>query len=281
MLYTKLLRFRDEQLENYQGPPIEYSTSDYHHNPPQQRVARRSSTKPSLQTSRSQRPQSQYSILGQSMAAPRKSHSQSVHRQASVAETEESYDPYRPSRAQIAKAQADQARITLLRVTSHDGSRKPSARLSSTSSARNPAIARTRGTEDVYSIASSPPLSMAMHSAGPSQLQRMMTNRQISQGNSRMTLSSRRSVRSNSSVVITRKSTSYKRNVSFIHNRKRSFSGRHPRLRSQEHHTSPFTLQERFVRDQSQSHAKTKETSISPSASMKEIPQSQDLPVVR
>lgn len=281
MLYTKLLRFRDEQLENYQGPPIEYSTSDYHHNPPQQRVVRRSSTKPSLQTSRSQRPQSQYSILGQSIAPPRKSHSQSVHRQASVAETEESYDPYRPSRAQIAKAQADQARITLLRVASHDGSRKPSTQLSSTSSARNPAIARTRGTEDVYSIASSPPQSMTMHSAGPSQLQRMMTNRQISQGNSRMTLSSRRSVRSNSSVVVTRKSTSYKRNVSFIHNRKRSFSGRHPRLRSQEHHTSPFTLQERFVRDQSQSHAKTKETSMSPSASMKEIPRSQDRPVVR
>lgn len=122
---------------------------------------------------------------------------------------------------------------------------------------------------------------MTMHSAGPSQLQRMMTNRQISQGNSRMTLSSRRSARSNSSVVIARKSTSYKRNVSFIHNRKRSFSGRHPRLRSQEHHTSPFTLQERFLRDQSQSHAKTKETPVSPSASIKEIHGSQDLTVVR
>ena len=94
-------------------------------------------------------------------------------------------------------------------------------------------------------------------------------------------MSSRRSIRSNSSVVIARKSTSYKRNVSFVHNRKRSFSGRHPRLRSQEHHTSPFTLQERFFRDQAQSHAKTKEASISPSSSMKETPQSEDLPVVR
>lgn len=94
-------------------------------------------------------------------------------------------------------------------------------------------------------------------------------------------MSSRRSIRSNSSVVIARTSTSYKRNVSFVHNRKRSFSGRHPRLRSQEHHTSPFTLQERFFRDQSQSHAKTREASISPSSSMKETPQSEDLPVVR
>lgn len=215
------------------------------------------------------------------MAPPRKSHSQSVHRQASVAETEESYDPYRPSRARIAKDQADQARITLLRVTSHDATRKPSTRLGSATSARTPAIARAQGAEDVYSIASSPPPSMTMHSAGPSQLQRMINNRQISQGNSRMTMSSRRSIRSNSSVVIARKSTSYKRNVSFVHNRKRSFSGRHPRLRSQEHHTSPFTLQERFFRDQSQSHAKTIETSISLSTSMRETSRSKDLLVVR
>lgn len=98
-------------------------------------------------------------------------------------------------------------------------------------------------------------------------------------------MSSRRSMRSNSSVVIARKSTSYKRNVSFVHNRKRSFSGRHPRLRSQEHHTSPFTLQERFFRDQSQSqsHAKINGvSSISPSNNtMKETPLSEDIPVVR
>lgn len=281
VLYTKLLRFRDEQLENYQGPPIEYSTSDYHHNPPQQRAARRSSTKHSLQNPRNQRRQSQYSILESRAAPPRKSHSQSVHRQASVAETEESYDPYRPSRAQIAKDQADQARITLLRVTSHNSSRRPSTRLGSAKSAQNPAIARAQDAEDVYSITSSPPRSMTMHSAGPSQLQRMLTNRQGSQGNSRMTMSSRRSVRSNSSVVITRNSTSYRRNVSFVHNRKRSFSGRHPRLRTQEHHTSPYTLQERFLRDQSQSHAKSKEAAISPSTSMREIRGSEDLPVVR
>ena len=215
------------------------------------------------------------------MAPSTKSHSQSVHRQASVAETEESYDPYRPSRAQIANDQADQARITLLRVTTHDASRRPSTRLGSTTSARNPAISRAQTEQDAYSLASSPPPSMTMHSAGPSQLQRMMTNRQISHGNSRMTMSSRRSIRSNSSVAIARKSTSYKRNVSFVHNRKRSFSGRHPRLRNQEHHTSPFTLKERFLRDQSQSHTKTNNAPISPSTSMKETPQPEDLPVVR
>ena len=109
----------------------------------------------------------------------------------------------------------------------------------------------------------------------------MITNRQISQGNSRTTISSRRSIRSNSSVTVSRKSMSHKRNVSFVHNRKRSFSGRHPRLRNQEHHASPFTLQERFHRDRPQSHAKTMGTSASPSTSMKETPRSEDLPVVR
>ena len=280
VLYTKLLRFRDEQLENYQGPPIEYSTSDYHHNPPQ-RTARRSSTRPSLQQSRSQLRQSRYSILGQVGPSVAKSHSPSVHRQVSVAGTEGSYDPYRPSRAPIAKVQADQARITLLRVTSHDSQKKTSNRLDSTASARNPTVARAQESDDVYSMTSSPPPSMRVYSAGPSQLQKLMTHRRISHGTSRMTMSSQRSVRSNSSVIHARKSMNYKRNVSFIHNRKRSFSGRHPRLRSQEHHTSPFTLQERFLRDQSKSHAKSKETSNFHSTSIKETPPSTVLSIAR
>lgn len=31
MFYNALAKFRDEQLENYQGQPLEYSASDYHH----------------------------------------------------------------------------------------------------------------------------------------------------------------------------------------------------------------------------------------------------------
>lgn len=31
MFYNALVRFRDEQLENYEGQPLEYSASDYHH----------------------------------------------------------------------------------------------------------------------------------------------------------------------------------------------------------------------------------------------------------
>lgn len=213
------------------------------------------------------------------MAAPRKSQSQSVHRPSSVAETEENYDPFRPSRAQIAKEEAaEYARITVLREASEGSSRRRSARISSRASARNPAITRAQEVGDVYSIASSPPTT-TMHSAGPSQLQRMMVKRGISSGNSKLTMNSKRSANSNSSAVMARKSSSYKRNVSFVHNRKRSFSGRHPRLRSQEHHTSPFTLQERFFRDQAQ--AKAHPVSASPSVSVEETPQPEQQPTVR
>lgn len=31
MFYNALIRFRDDQLENYEGQPLEYSASDYHH----------------------------------------------------------------------------------------------------------------------------------------------------------------------------------------------------------------------------------------------------------
>ncbi len=296
VLYTKLLRFREEQLENYEGPPMDYSMSDYHHNPPQAPppppVPRRSSTRASLQASRANGRQSQYSLLDSNMPPPRNSMSQSIQRRSSVAKTEESYDPYRPSRTQIAKTPADHMRVTVLRGVSQQTSRKSSTRVPSKASSRgNTSINRAQNANDVYSIASSPP-STKMHSAGTSQLQRLKVDRGISRGSSRLTMASRRSTVSASSAIVTRKSTSYKRNVSFVHNRKRSFSGRHPRLRSQEDRPSPFTLQERFYRDQAhaqpqdplQGQAEDKALPTSPAVSrfsLRETPDPEDMPVVR
>lgn len=282
VVYTKLLRYREEQLENYDGPPIEYSTSDYHHaRRPSHLAARRSSTRGSMQGLHSQRRQSQYSLLDPDVVTARKSQS---HRRSSVAETavtESTYDPFRPSRSQIAKGQTDQPRITVLRAGSLASGRRPSTRVISKASLRNPAIARTQETEDVYSISSSPP---TMHSAGPSQLQRMLNNnRRISRGNSRVTMASKRSLTSNSSAIVARKSASYKRNVSFVHNRKRSTGSREPRLRGQAQQISPFTLQKRFIQDQAQAHAEASSQSVplSSSTSMMETPRAEILPVVR
>ena len=96
-------------------------------------------------------------------------------------------------------------------------------------------------------------------------------------------MASRRSVVSNSSAMVARKSASYKRHVSFVHNRKRAASIGRPRLRSQEHHTAPFTLQERYVRDkaQAEAHSQTQEASGSPSIALRDTPQPDELPVVR
>ncbi len=107
-----------------------------------------------------------------------------------------------------------------------------------------------------------------------------------------MTIASRRSAASGSSAVMARKSMSHKRNVSFVHNRKHSLNGRHPRLRNQEHHHSPFTLQERFSRDQArnqtQSHVNNQEedrqvprSPLVSRFSLGESPEPDDLPIVR
>lgn len=276
---------------------MDYSMSDYHHNPPQAQppvppVPRRSSTRASLQASRANRRQSQYSLLDPNMPPPRKSISQSIHRRSSVAGTEESYDPYRPSRTQIAKTPADHMRITVLRGASQQISGNPSTRVPSKASSRgHSSFIRAQNANDVYSIASSPP-STKMHSAGTSQLQRLKVDRGISRGSSRLTMASRRSTVSASSAVVTRKSTSYKRNVSFVHHRKRSFSGRHPHLQSHENRPSPFTLQERYYKDQAraqlpdplQDHADDKPLPTSPAdsrVSLRGTPDPENMPILR
>jgi len=283
VLYAKLLRFREEQLENYDGPPMDYSVSDYHHNPPQQQTMRHSFTKASMQASRGTRRVSQYSLADPDMPPPprKKSQSQSVNRQPSIAETEGSYDPFNPSRARIASMQADHARITV---------RNPSVRVMSKKSLRIPSITRAQAEDDTYSIADSPP-AKRLHSADSS---RLMANRHISRASSRITIASRRSVTSNSSVIVARRPSSYKRQVSFVHNRNRPVSGRHSRLRSEEHRESPFTLQERYHRDQAkaeaqdgaqndgqiQTMAEGKQLPDSPTLS-RETPPPEELPVVR
>lgn len=237
---------------------MDYSTSDYHHNPPLPRAARRSSTRVSMQPlSRGTKRQSQYSLLDPNMPPPKKSMSQNVQRHSSLAETEktdQSYDPYRPSRVRLTKDQADHARITVLRGVSKQSSRRPSSRIGSRASMRSSIIARAQDLEDVYSIASASSPA-AMHSAGASQLQKMANSRRMSRGSSRVTMASRRSATNPSSSFVARTAPSYKRNVSFMHNRKRSKSDNYPHLRSRENHTLPYTLKERFTRDEAQAQA--------------------------
>ena len=182
-------------------------------------------------------------------------------------------------------------RVTVLRGASAQSARKPSTHISSKESNKKPSIVKGQDVEDDYSIVSSP-TGKRMHSAGTTQLQRLGINRRISQGSSRVTLASRFSAGSASSIIVARKSASYKRNVSFVHKRKRSISDRRPRLRSREHHQPSLTLQERYVKDQPlgevRSYSQQKEGGIelpeSPPVSWfspEESPEPGSVPVVR
>lgn len=238
VLYTKLLNYVEEQLENYQGN-IEYSASDYHHKPKYEKPPPmpQLSSRASLHRSRVQlgNTASRYSILVEGV--PRKSFSHrrpsmssqhgppsSVQQRApSVAETEGSYDPFRSSRAQIHKAQTDHARITVLRGLSN---RNAGNRQSLSSFNRRPAskASSQRPTlqspvEDHFSIVSTPP---AAHS---SQLARLRNERRVSRGSTRHTFSSSTGTR------VVHISSSYRRGVSFAHIRKRSASADIPTSR--------------------------------------------------
>ena len=235
-------------MEHYDGPPMDYSISDYHHNPPSQQMLPRSRTRTSLQMSHGARRASQYSLVDRSKLLPPKkaSRAQSVNRQPSIAETEGSYDPFNPARTRISSLAADHARITLLSSHSQSPSKSHSDYAITKNSARVPSLARVRAEEDNYSMTESLP-GRRLYSAGSS---RLMANRHMSRASSRMTMASRRSITSNSSVIVARRPSSYKCAVSFQHNRNRPVSGHQKRLRSQEVRASPFTLQERYQRDQ-------------------------------
>ena len=105
-------------------------------------------------------------------------------------------------------------------------------------------------------------------------------------------MASKRSRTSSSSAIVACTSASYKRKISFVGTRKRPYSGRHPRLRSQEHRAS-LTLQERYARDQAkaqtleqtqaQEHSQVEGTQNVDSSciSLRETPEPEEMPLVR
>ena len=236
VVYAKLLRFREDQLENYQGPPIEYSISDYHHAP--RKPVRRSSTRTSIRALSSRPAQSQYSILG------RNSQSQQNHsyqkRQPSMAETERSYDPFRSSCNQIGRGQADRARITVFRGPSSSREHRVSKSslnqrvMGRASAQHHPTMARVQQS-DAFSLASS-----SSETRNTNQVQSSIRKR-----NHISRCGSRRSLPHN---VVVHASTSYRRGISFAQMK------RPPNTLHQVQHVpgrdgSPLNLQERYIQD--------------------------------
>ncbi|XHF96539.1 hypothetical protein AWENTII_000169 [Aspergillus wentii] len=113
MFYNALVKFRDEQLENYQGQPLEYSASDYHH---KSRLPGR------LGKERNMKRRTKHSSLRYSHLATKES---SNRRRNSIKEpmssaTVESYDPFRSPRQRLPADEPKCAKITVHRQSPGD-----------------------------------------------------------------------------------------------------------------------------------------------------------------
>lgn len=195
LFYQALLKFRDEQLENFTGDPLQYSNSDYHHiRKPATRLAK-SATKGTLH----QRRHSQFSIVsGDSIVRD------AYYRNPKIAAsktTQGSYDPYRASRTPVTRTKEQGTRVVIDRPGSY-----PSMRLPSNPSLRHGLHGQLpSSTLDVPSIDSE-------------ELRKLLEQKRSTYS----TVSSHSSLASSQRQRVFRKSTSYRRTVAFHHQRKRS-----------------------------------------------------------
>ncbi|THC99085.1 hypothetical protein EYZ11_001406 [Aspergillus tanneri] len=104
MFYNALVKFRNEQLENYQGQALEYSASDYHH-------ISRGSARISNKRAQGSRKRNQ-------VAAIRERKLNSSTREPKSCATVESYDPFRSPKNQAPEPEVGFAQITIHRTVS-------------------------------------------------------------------------------------------------------------------------------------------------------------------
>jgi serine/threonine-protein kinase HSL1, negative regulator of Swe1 kinase len=199
LFYQALLRFREEQLENYPGDPLRYSTSDYHHiSKPVRKQAQRGATGAAGNHARRH---SQFSIVSEDGIGKRESYYKKPATAASNA-TKGSYDPYRSSRTPIVDSSGEAATIVVRRGSSTSKGRNAS----NAALVRHPAVTRLQDEVPDLPSFTSDELHNLAH-------QKKYSN---SSATSRSSLASSRRGR------VIRKSASYKRAVAFEHKRQRS-----------------------------------------------------------
>ncbi|KAF7518786.1 hypothetical protein PCG10_010563 [Penicillium crustosum] len=195
MFYNALAKFRDEQLENYQGQPLEYSASDYHHiSRPGSRVRRgRSQTGQGNSKRRAQFPSvKEFPRRVSSIKEPMSSG------------TTASYDPYRsPNHARIT-SEAQYANITIHR----ESSEQSQAVLSSPRVNPPPSIVEEQEPEESDGPDESPFTVLQKRKHGPSSMKSFVSSK-VPHSSSR-------------APGMSTHSLSYRRNVSFHHARNRS-----------------------------------------------------------
>ncbi|OOQ82881.1 putative serine/threonine protein kinase (Kcc4) [Penicillium brasilianum] len=198
MFYNALVKFRDEQLENYQGQPLEYSASDYHHiSRPGDRVRRgRSSSKRRSQVSAVKE-------LHRRMSAAKEPKSS-----ASI----ESYDPYRSPKVRTPAKEVQFAHITIHKASevAEQGQVTPAVK-------PPPSIVEEEEPEDTHDVTPSPFTVLQKRKHKPNSMKSFQSSKVLHSSSRYLGLSTR--------------STSYRRNVSFHHVRNRSQGSTKPKRR--------------------------------------------------
>ncbi|KAI9846471.1 MAG: hypothetical protein M1838_001255 [Thelocarpon superellum] len=198
--YYLLLKYREKHLEDYPGPSLEYSASDYHHNRPARK--KRAPQRSANALSRAQgRQGSQFSIVSDGNV--RSKARRSYYEDPDTAATVESYDPFRSSRNPVHVAEAKYANVTVLRGQSN-ASREAQQSLAP------PAVTKLYPGSTSLSHGS---ITSASRPLTPSQ-----RKSSLSRLGSKGSLAS--SARRGSSPAVIRPSSSHKRGVSFAHLRK-------------------------------------------------------------
>lgn len=198
LFYRALIRFRDEQLENYPGNALKYSTSDYHHvTKPTRKPARRGA---SGGAGNHIRRHSQFSIVSEDGNGDRDSNYKKLATAASNV-TKGSYDPYRSSRRQLINSSGERRHVVIRR-----GSVSSKGRIAS--------IATLPRRGAVTSLQDQVP---DLPSFTSDELQNLVHQNKYSNSSA-----SRSSLASSRRARIIQKSASYKRPVAFEHKRHRS-----------------------------------------------------------
>jgi serine/threonine-protein kinase HSL1, negative regulator of Swe1 kinase len=192
VFYWALVKFRDDQLENYPGDPLHYSASDYHH------VSKHLRNKRTAKGHN--RRNSQFSIVSEDNNK-RESYYKNPATATSKA-TQSSYDPYRASRTPIAGEGPEPPTVVVRHRPTTPGARS----ISSAGSGRHRAVARLR------------PEVPALPTFTSDELEKLIQKKRASYS----TTTSKSSLSSARRRMGMRKSVSHKRQVSFQHRRQTS-----------------------------------------------------------
>ncbi|KKK12033.1 hypothetical protein P175DRAFT_0442907 [Aspergillus ochraceoroseus IBT 24754] len=198
MFYNALVKFRNEQLENYQGQPLEYSASDYHHiSKGQVRLSKHTRNRSQCGSWR----RSQFPVIKET--GKRKA----SQREPMSSGTVQSYDPFRSPINRPSDESPQFTRITIHRNQSDEASKQTQPEAPPPSS--NPFL--DHGNGELY-CSQSPPFTLVRKRKKGNSVKSLQSKASYS--------GSRRGLNPNS----TPRSASYKRNVCFRHNRNRSHS---------------------------------------------------------